>query len=216
MIRVLVADDHSVLREGLRSLLCRQADMEVVGEAADGRRAVQFCTQVPTEVVLMDITMPSMNGIEATKRIVESNPDTKVTIPSMHSDESYVRRLLKAGARTCLLKESAQNEVVNAVRSVAVGKSYFSPRVKTILQDDYMRQLDNTGVDDTYELLSPREREILQAIAEGLSNKEMAAQMGLSIYTVETHRRHLLEKLNLHTTADVILYAVRKGLVHQA
>ncbi|MCC6538503.1 MAG: response regulator transcription factor [Bryobacterales bacterium] len=215
MIRVLVADDHSVLREGLRSLLCRQADMEVVGEAADGRQAVQFCTQVPADVVLMDIAMPSMNGIEATKRIVESNPDTKVAILSMHSDESYVRRALKAGARAYLLKESAQDEVVNAVRSVAGGKSYFSPRVKTILQDDYMRQLDQAGVDDTYELLSPREREILQSIAEGLSNKEMAAQMGLSIYTVETHRRHLLEKLNLHTTADVILYAVRKGLVHQ-
>lgn len=188
--------------------------MEVVGEAADGRQAVQFCSQVPADVVLMDIAMPSMNGIEATKRIVESNPDTKVAILSMHSDESYVRRALKAGARAYLLKESAQDEVVNAVRSVAGGKSYFSPRVKTILQDDYMRQLDQAGVDDTYELLSPREREILQAIAEGLSNKEMAAKMGLSIYTVETHRRHLLEKLNLHTTADVILYAVRKGLVH--
>jgi DNA-binding NarL/FixJ family response regulator len=210
MIRVLVADDHTILRQGLRALLCRQDDMQVIGEAADGREAVDLCKREGADVVLMDIGMAGMNGIEATRRITADHPATKVAILSMHSDESYVRRALKAGALAYLLKESAQDDIVAAIRSVASGKSFFSPRVRSILQDDYK----NTNVEDSYELLTARERELLQLIAEGYSNKEMAARLELSLYTIETHRRHILEKLNLHSTADVILYAVRKGLVH--
>ncbi len=212
MIRVLVADDHTILRQGLCALLCRQTDMQVVGEAADGRQAVDFCGRQNADVVLMDIAMSGMNGIEATRRITADHPSTKVAILSMHSDESYVRRALKAGALAYLLKESAQDDIVTAIRSVAVGKSFFSPRVLSMIQDDYRREMD--GVEDSYELLTPRERELLQLIAEGHSNKEMAIRLELSLYTIESHRRHILEKLNLHSGADLILYAVRKGLVH--
>jgi two-component system, NarL family, response regulator NreC len=212
MIRVLVADDHTILRQGLCALLCRQADMEVVGEAADGRQAVDLCGRENADVVLMDIAMAGMNGIEATRRITADHPATKVAILSMHSDESYVRRALKAGALAYLLKESAQDDIVTAIRSVASGKSFFSPRVLSVIQDDYRREMN--GIEDSYELLTPREREVLQLIAEGYSNKEMAARLELSLYTIESHRRHLLEKLNLHSGADLILYAVRKGLVH--
>ena len=214
MIRVLVADDHTILRQGLCALLCRQTDMEVVGEAADGRSAVDLCGSQKADVVLMDITMAGMNGIEATRRITDEHPAAKVAILSMHSDESYVRRALKAGALAYLLKESAQDDIVMAIRSVASGKSFFSPRVRSLLQDDYRRELGHAGVEDSYELLTPREREILLLIGEGHTNKEMAAQLDLSLYTIESHRRHILEKLNLHSGADLILYAVRKGLVH--
>ena len=214
MIRVLVADDHTILRQGLRALLCRQSDMEVVGEASDGREAVDACVREKADVLLMDIGMVGMNGIEATRRITADHPSTRVAILSMHSDESYVRRALKAGAMAYLLKESAQDDIVTAIRSVAGGKSFFSPRVRSILQDDYMREMENAGCEDSYELLTAREREILQLITEGRSNKDMAARLDLSLYTIETHRRHILEKLNLHSAADLILYAVRKGLVH--
>ena len=214
MIRVLIADDHTILRQGLRALLCRQSDMEVVGEAADGREAVDACVREKADVLLMDIGMVGMNGIEATRRITADHPSTRVAILSMHSDESYVRRALKAGAMAYLLKESAQDDIVTAIRSVAGGKSFFSPRVRSILQDDYMREMENAGCEDSYELLTAREREILQLITEGQSNKDMAARLDLSLYTIETHRRHILEKLNLHSAADLILYAVRKGLVH--
>lgn len=214
MIRVVVADDHTILREGLRVLLGRQQDIEVVGEAADGRQAVDLCNDGKADVVLMDIAMAGMNGIEATRRITADHPETKVAILSMHSDESYVRRALKAGAKAYLLKESAQDDVITAVRSVASGKSFFSPRVRAVLQDDETRDRQLSHVEDSLDLLTPRERELLQLIAEGLSNKEIATRLDLSVYTVETHRRHMLEKLNLHSTADVILYAVRKGLVH--
>lgn len=214
MIRVLVADDHTILRQGLCALLCRQTDMEVVGEAADGRSAVDMCGSQKADVVLMDITMAGMNGIEATRRITDEHPAARVAILSMHSDESYVRRALKAGALAYLLKESAQDDIVTAIRSVASGKSFFSPRVRSLLQDDYRRELGHAGVEDSYELLTPREREILQLIGEGNTNKEMAAQLDLSLYTIESHRRHILEKLNLHSGADLILYSVRKGLVH--
>ena len=214
MIRVLVADDHTILRQGLCALLCRQTDMEVVGEAADGRSAVDMCGAQKADVVLMDITMTGMNGIEATRRITDEYPAARVAILSMHSDESYVRRALKAGALAYLLKESAQDDIVMAIRSVASGKSFFSPRVRSLLQDDYRRELRHAGVEDSYELLTQREREILLLIGEGHTNKEMAAQLELSLYTIESHRRHILEKLNLHSGADLILYAVRKGLVH--
>jgi two-component system, NarL family, response regulator NreC len=207
-----VADDHTILRQGLCALLCREADMQVVGQAADGREALDLCSREKADVVLMDIAMAGMNGIEATRRITVDHPETRVAILSMHSDESYVRRALKAGASAYLLKESAQDDVVTAIRAVSTGKSFFSPRVLTVIQDDHRRDTD--GVEDSYDLLTARERELLQLITEGCSNKEMAARLELSVYTIETHRRHILEKLKLHSGADLILYAVRKGLVH--
>ncbi|MBI3470469.1 MAG: response regulator transcription factor [Candidatus Solibacter usitatus] len=212
-LRILLADDHTVIRKGLRLLVEREPDLRVVAEASDGRQAVQLAEQESVDVVLMDIGMPNLNGIEATGQIVSRNPRTAVAILSMHSDEGYVIRSLRAGARAYLLKDSGEGELIAAIRAIAEGRSFFSPKVRRLLQEDYMRRLEEKDAEDSYELLSPREREILQLIAEGNSNKEMASLLNLSVYTVETHRGNILEKLNLHGTADLILYAVRKGVI---
>jgi two-component system response regulator NreC len=212
-IRILLADDHVVMRSGLRLLLERQPNLQVVGEAADGQEAVRLAASEKPEVVIMDIAMPHLNGVEATRQIVTRNPDTAVVILSMHSDESYVLRSLKAGARAYLLKDSAEADLIAAIRAIQGGKSFFSPGVRRILTEDYMHQLAKLGVEDTYELLTPREREVLQLVAEGKSNKDVANLLNLSLYTVETHRTHILQKLNLHSVPDLILYAVRKGII---
>jgi two-component system response regulator NreC len=212
-VRILLADDHTVMRNGLRLLLERQAHLQVVGEAADGRQAVALSETANPDVVVMDIAMPNLNGIEATRQIVNRNPRTAVAILSMHSDESYVIRALKAGARAYLLKDSAEADLLAAVRALTEGKSFFSPAISKILVEDYMRQLENRGAEDTYELLTNREREILQLLAEGRTNKEVANMLNLSLYTVETHRTHILQKLNLHSVPELILYAVRKGII---
>jgi len=212
-IRILLADDHVVMRSGLRLLLERQPNLEVIGEAADGQEAVRLAAAEKPEVVIMDIAMPHLNGVEATRQIVTRNPETAVVILSMHSDESYVLRSLKAGARAYLLKDSAEADLIAAIRAIQGGKSFFSPGVRRILTEDYMHQLAKLGVEDTYELLTPREREILQLVAEGKSNKEVANLLNLSLYTVETHRGHILQKLNLHSVPELILYAVRKGII---
>ncbi len=213
-IRILLADDHTVMRAGLRLLLERQADLVVVGESSDGRQAVASAEAENPDVVVMDIAMPNLNGIEATRQIVAKQPEVSVVILSMHSDESYVLRALKAGARAYLLKDSAETDLIRAVRAVRDGKSFFSPAVSKTLLDDYVRQLQQRGEEDSYELLTSREREILQMLAEGKSNKDVANELGVSLYTVETHRGHILQKLNLHTVPDLILYAVRKGIIH--
>jgi DNA-binding NarL/FixJ family response regulator len=161
----------------------------------------------------MDIAMPAMNGIEATRQIVGHNPDTAVAILSMHSDESYVIRSLKAGAKAYLLKDSAEADLIAAIRAITDGKSFFSPTISRLLKEEYMRELHDRGAEDTYELLTTREREILQLIAEGRTNKEIANLLNLSLYTVETHRTHILQKLNLHSVPELILYAVRKGII---
>ena len=212
-IRILLADDHTVMRAGLKLLLERQPDMEVVGEAEDGRQAVELADAHEPEVVVMDIAMPQLNGIEATRQIVGKHPRTAVVILSMHSDESYILRALKSGARAYLLKDSAEADLIRAVRSVSEGKSFFSPAVSKTLLEDYVRQLRERGQEDSYELLTTREREILQLLAEGKSNKDVANLLNLSLYTVETHRSNILQKLGLHTIPDLILYAVRKGII---
>ncbi|MGD0361137.1 MAG: response regulator transcription factor [Bryobacteraceae bacterium] len=212
-VRIVLADDHTIMRNGLRLLLERQPHLQVVGEAADGRQAVALSETSNPDVVIMDIGMPNLNGIEATRQIVNHSPRTAVAILSMHSDESYVIRALKAGARAYLLKDSAEADLLAAVRALTEGKSFFSPAISKILVEDYMRQLESRGAEDTYELLTNREREILQLLAEGRTNKEVANMLNLSLYTVETHRTHILQKLNLHSVPELILYAVRKGII---
>jgi len=212
-IKIVLADDHTVMRSGLRLLLERQPNLSVVGEAADGREAVTLAAEHKPDVVVMDIAMPHLNGVEAARQIVNSNPQVAVVILSMHSDESYVIRSLKAGARAYLLKDSAEADLIEAIRAISAGKSFFSPAVRQLLKEDYMRKLDDMGAEDSYELLTTREREVLQLVAEGQSNKEVANLLNLSLYTVETHRTHILQKLNLHSVPELILYAVRKGII---
>jgi DNA-binding NarL/FixJ family response regulator len=214
MIRILLADDHAVLRSGLRALLERHEDIAVVGEATDGRELVQMAVKLEPDVVITDIGMPNLNGTEATAQITAKHPNVKVIMLSMHSDEAYVLRALKAGARGYLLKESSSEaDLITALRAVHSGKAYFSPAISALLVEDYVRQLRDKDEVDSYELLSPREREILQLIAEGNSNKDIANLLNLSLYTVETHRGNILQKLNLHSVPELILYAVRKGVI---
>lgn len=213
MIRILLADDHAVMRRGLRLVLEGQPDFQVVGEASDGREAVALTESERPDVALLDITMPNMNGIEAARQISAKLPAVGIVMLSMHSDEGYVLRALKAGARGYLLKESAEADVLRAIRSVCEGKSFFSPAVSRTLVEDYVRQLQDKDIEDSYDLLTQRERELLQLIAEGKSNKDVANMLNLSVYTVETHRGNIMEKLNLHSVPELILYAVRKGVI---
>jgi two-component system, NarL family, response regulator NreC len=212
-IRILLADDHNIMRDGLRLLLERQPDFEIVGEASDGRQALSLAQESRPDIAIIDIAMPGLNGIEATRRITETCPQTGVIILSMHCDESYVIRSLKAGARGYLLKDSARADLISAIRAVMQAKTYFSPKISQILQEDYMQELAQKDQDDSYDLLTDREREVLQLIAEGLANKEIANKLNLSVYTVDTHRSHILRKLNLHSVPEVILYAVRKNII---
>jgi len=212
-IRILLADDHVVMRRGLRLLLENQPGFNVVAEASDGRQAVEQAQALKPDVVVLDIAMPNLGGIEAAERISGALPETRIVILSMHSDESYVLRSLKAGVKGYLLKDSAEGDLVEAIRAVHLGKAFFSPEISRMLVEDYMREIKNRRVGDSYELLTPREREILQMLAEGKSNKEIATVLNLSLYTVETHRRNLQDKLNLHSFPELVLYAVRKGII---
>ncbi len=212
-VRIVLADDHTVVRKGLRLLLESVAQFQVVAEAADGRQAVALAEEHRPDVAVMDIAMPMLNGIEAARQISAKLPQTAIVFLSMHSDEAYVIKALKAGARAYLLKDSAENDLINAVTAVSEGKSFFSPAISKVLAEDYMRHMQEHGVEDSFELLTTREREILQLFAEGKSNKEVANLLNLSLYTVETHRGNIFQKLNLHSTADLILYAVRKGVI---
>jgi two-component system response regulator NreC len=213
MIRIVLADDHTVLRAGLRALLERHRSFEVIGEASDGRELLKVVDQLKPDVVVTDITMPQLNGTDATQQIVAQHPGVRVIVLSMHSDESYVLRALKAGARGYLVKESAEAELVNAIVTVHSGKAFFSPSVSALLVEDYVRQMRDRSIEDSYDLLSSREREVLQLIAEGKINKEIANLLSVSVHTVETHRGNLLQKLNLHSVPELILYAVRKGII---
>jgi two-component system, NarL family, response regulator NreC len=212
-IRVLLADDHQLMRRGVRLMLERETDLTVVGEACDGREAVAMAKSLKPEVVVMDIGMPNLNGIEAAHQMTQENQELAIVMVSMHSDESYVLRALKAGARGYLLKDSAEADLIKAVHVVAGGKSFFSPAVSKVLLDDYVRKLKRSGTEDAYDLLTPREREVLQLIAEGKSNKDIANLLDLSVYTVESHRGNLMEKLNLKGLPELILYAVRRGII---
>jgi DNA-binding NarL/FixJ family response regulator len=213
-LRILLADDHTVMRSGLRALLERQQNFEVVGEADNGREAVSLCASLLPDIVIMDVGMPLLNGVEATKALLKQSPSTGVVMLSMHSDEVYVMRSLQAGARAYLLKDSAAPDLISAIDAVSHGKSFFSPAIRSLLAEDFIQVLRQKGAVDSYELLTAREREILQLLAEGKSNKEVAADLNISLYTVETHRSNILEKLGLHTPAELILYAVRKGIIH--
>jgi len=212
-IKILLADDHVVMRRGIRALLERRPEFQVVAEAGDGREALQMAETHAPHVVVADIAMPNLNGIEAARQISQKWPQIAVVILSMHSDESYVLRALKAGARGYLLKDSPEADLINAIHAVHQGKAFFSPAISKMLVEDYMRQLQQRGADDSYELLTSREREVLQLLAEGKSNKDVAAMLNLSLYTVETHRSNILQKLNLHGTPELILYAIRKGVI---
>ena len=212
-IRILLADDHTVMRKGLRLLLESQPEFSVVAEAADGRQAVERAEATQPDVAVIDIAMPNLSGIEAAQRMAAALPHVAIVILSMHSDEGYVLRALKAGAKGYLLKDSAEGDLIEAIKAVHQGKTFFSPEISKMLVEDYMQEIRTRGAEDSYDLLTSREREIFQLLAERKSNKEIAQALNLSPYTVETHRRNLQEKLNLHSLAELILYAVRKGII---
>jgi DNA-binding NarL/FixJ family response regulator len=212
-LRVLLGDDHTLVRQGLRKILEDQSDWEVVGEAGDGRDVVQQALTLRPDVAILDIGMPLLNGIEATRQIVRKAPEVAVLILSMHSDEAYITRALQAGARGFLLKDSADEDLVRAVAATAAGKAFFSPAVARVMLDDYVQRLADKGVEDRFDALSDREREIFQLIAEGHSSKEAADVLGISPATVETHRAHIMDKLDVHSTAELVLCAVRKGVI---
>ncbi len=213
MLRIILADDHTILRNGLRLLLERQPEFAVVGEAGNGREAVDLATRARPDVVIMDIAMPGLNGIEAAQRISSAHSRTAIIILSVHSDEAYILRALKAGARGYLLKDSPEGDLIQAVHAVAAGKAFFSPAVSKVLAEDYVRQVRQHGLEDPYDLLTARERELLQLIVELKPTKEIADLLNLSPHTVDTHRGNLMQKLNVHSIPELILYAVRKGII---
>ena len=212
-LKILIADDHTLVRQGLRKILEGQPGWEVVAEAGDGREAVQQAIQLRPDVVILDLAMPRLNGVEAVQQIERRAPGVRVLVLSMYADEAYVTRAVRAGAAGYLLKDSADADLIRAVSAVAQGKSFFSPTVARIILDEYGRQLAAKGVTDRFDTLSEREREVFQLIAEGYTNKEVADLLHISPATVETHRAHIMEKLDLHSTAELVLCAVRKGVI---
>jgi RNA polymerase sigma factor (sigma-70 family) len=212
-MRIVLADDHTILRKGLRLLLERERDFQIVGEASNGREALDAVEQTRPELAIMDIGMPILNGIEATKRMCAAYPNTSIIILSVHADEAYILRALKAGARGYLLKDSAEADLIQAVRAVGAGKAFFSPAVSKVLADDYLRQIRQQGVEDAYDLLTARERELLQLIVELKPTREIAELLGVSAHTVDKHRGNLMQKLNVHSIPELILYAVRRGVI---
>jgi two-component system response regulator NreC len=212
-VRVLLADDHGIVRRGLKSLLETEPNVTVVAEASDGLDALRLCSEYKPDTLIVDIGMPKMNGIEVAARAQKLDPAPAVIILSMHADESYITRALAAGARAYLLKDATDEDLIPALRAVAQSKPFFSPAVTAVLVEDYMLQLRARGLTDTYHLLTDREKEVLQLLAEGRSNKEVATLLDLGLSTVETHRGNLMQKLGLHNTAEIVLYAVRKGII---
>ncbi len=212
-MRVLLADDHSIVRRGMRALLETDASIEVVGEAGNGLEALRMCEEKNPDVLILDVAMPKLNGIEVAARSQKMEPAPRAIMLSMHADESYVMRSLNAGARAYLLKDATDEDLLPAVRAVAAGKSFFSPAVSGLLAEEYVQQLKQRAITDSYELLTDREKEVLQLLAEGRSNKEVAVLLDVGLSTVETHRANLMQKLDLHSTAEIVLYAVRKRLI---
>jgi two-component system response regulator NreC len=212
-MRVLLADDHAIVRRGLRSLLETEPHLTVVAEAGDGHEAVRLAEVHTPDVAVLDIGMPLLNGIEVTSRLRAMATPPRVVILSMHTDESYILRALAAGAQAYLLKDSTDEELLPALRAVASGKPFVSAAVSAVLVEDYVRHLQSKGLTDTFHLLTAREREVLQLLAEGRSNKDVAVLLAVGLSTVETHRANLMQKLNLHNTAEIVLYAVRKGII---
>ena len=213
-LRLLIADDHTLVRQGIRKILEAQAGWTVVGEAGDGRNAVRMALELMPDVVILDIGMPLLNGVDVVQQISRRLPAARVLVLSMHAADVYVTRAIRAGAAGYILKDSADVDLIRAVTAVAQGKSFFSPAVARVLLDEYVRQLADRGITDRFDTLSEREREIFQLVAEGFSNKEIAGQLGISPGTVETHRARIMEKLDVHSAAEIVLYAVRKGIIH--
>lgn len=207
-IRILLADDHAVVRQGFKMILGSQPDFEIVGEAGNGNEALAMAESLGPDVVVMDVAMPELNGIEATRRLATSSPRTRVLALSMHKDSVYVREILRAGARGYLLKDAIDRDLLEAVRAIARGEGYISPAVSDAVLTDYRRHVTNP-----IDLLTTREREVLQLIAEGKTNKEIANSLNLSVYTVDAHRGRIMEKLNLHSTGELVRFAVRNGLI---
>lgn len=207
-IRVLLADDHEVVRHGFALLLNSQPDMEVVGEASDGREAVQLARDLRPNIVVMDVTMPNLGGVEATRRIREELPGVRVVALSMHKDSVYVREILRAGADGYLLKASSSADLMTAIRAVWSGEGFLSPSVSLGVLDDYRKQA-KAPID----LLTGREREVLQLVAEGATNKDVAKTLGISVYTAEGYRSRIMEKLNLHSAGEIVRFAMRSGLI---
>ena len=212
-LRILLGDDHTLVRNGLRKILQERDDWEVVAEVGNGRDAVREALALTPDVAILDISMPLLNGIEATRQIARRLPNVRLLILSMHANEAYIIQALGAGAQGYLLKDSADKELLQGVQAMASGKSYFSPAVSKVMLDDYVRHITQKGLADRYDALSEREREVFQLIAEGHSNKEIASLLSVSPTTVETHRAHILQKLDVHNTAEIVLYAVRRGVI---
>lgn len=212
-MRVLLADDHGIVRRGLKTLLESAPGVNVVGEAADGLEAVRLCEELRPEVLIVDVGMPALNGIEVATRALHSQPGLRVVILSMHSDEAYIIRALAAGASAYLLKEATDEDLLPALKAVTEGRHFFSPAISSLVAGEYIRQLQERGLHDSYDLLTDREKDVLHLLAEGRSNKEVAALLDVSVSTIETHRGNLMQKLGLHNTADIVLYAVRKRII---
>jgi two-component system response regulator NreC len=213
-LRILLADDHTVVRQGLRKVLEERSDWKVIAEAGDGREAVRQAAQLKPDIAILDVAMPLLNGVEATRQIVKHVPCVRVLVLSMHADEAYVTQILKAGAAGYLLKDSADVDLLQAVTAISEGKSFFSPAIARLMLDDYVKQRSGEpGVVDRYETLSDREREVFQLIAEGNTNKDIAAILFISPSTVETHRARIMDKLDVHSAAEIVLYAVRRGVI---
>lgn len=212
-IHILLADDHTILRAGLKMMLNAQPDMEVVGEAQDGRQAIHEAQRLHPDIILMDITMPDMNGIEATKQVKKQLPEVKVLILTMHENEEYVFQALRAGASGYMLKEAADTDLINALRIIQSGNFYLSPAAQSVMVGDYLQRVRAGEEKDSYSSLTEREREILKLVAEGFTNNQIAERLVISPKTVDTHRTHIMDKLNLHSRAELVKYAMRRGLL---
>jgi DNA-binding NarL/FixJ family response regulator len=212
-VRVMIADDHPMVRSGLRALLERGGEFQVIAEAANGYEAIDLAILHKPDVILLDVGMPRLSGPDAAQSISQKLPSARIVMVSMHSDEAYVLRALKAGAKGYLLKASPEADVLAAVRAVAAGNAYFSPSITKLLVEDYVLELRRRGAEDSYDLLSTREKEILQLLASGKNNREITELLHVSLSTVETHRNNIFQKLHIHNLAELILYAVRKGLI---
>ena len=212
-LQIVIADDHTLFRQGLRKILEEKPEWTIVAEAGDGREAIRQVAEMQPDIVILDLSMQLLNGMEAARQIARRSPQTRVLILSMHSEDAYVAQALRAGASGYLLKDSAAQDLITAISAIAEGKSFFSPRVAKVMLDGYLKHLPEQGVGDRYELLSEREREVFQLVAEGRSSKDIAALLSVSPSTIETHRAHVMQKLDLHNTAELVLFAARRGLI---